>query len=137
MTRDEQADRVAPDRPADRSGGPGRADPAGDLSVAGSLTPSEAGYFEEHVPIPDRSIREIERWECRRWATGEERTESDRRDPEVLEASVCRGRRGRGLDLSAKAPAHPRLEARPIGEPFQRDDAAVRGGQMDGSPRPR
>ena len=135
MTRDEQAHRVPPERPADGPGGPWCADPPGDLTIGRRFAPWDPGDGGEHVAIPARPIRQIERREGRRPPTGEERIEGGYGDTEVSEAQVASGPPEGDVDRSAEAPAETSPEAIGIDEPFDGYDPSVGGGHLDGAPR--
>src|SRR6186997_2026832 len=108
---DEQADRVAPHGSADSACGPGRTDPSGDLAVARRLAPTETRNRQEHISIPARTVREIERRKDLRRPTIEEGLESEGGDRQVTDARVVWTGLGGGLDSLAEAPAQRCVKA--------------------------
>ena len=60
MARDRQPDRVSAHGAPDGSGGAGRADHAGDGSIAGGLRDRDAAHGLQHPAVPRGSVREVD-----------------------------------------------------------------------------
>ena len=135
MTRDEQADRVPAERPADRPGRPGRADPTGDVAIARGLAPADGRHLAEDRPVPGRPIGQVDGHGGGRRPRLEEPFE--RRDGRREPGSswiAGRGKRGVGHRRGA-SPDQRRLERLDRGQPRDRDDTPVGDRDVEGTPR--
>ena len=99
MARDEQDDGIASEGATDRAGGPGRADPAGDLAVARDLAPADVANRSQDPLVEGRAIGKIH-GQARRWCVlaGEERLDDRGRFGQELGGAASGAASGACLD---------------------------------------
>ena len=131
---------LRPSAPPTARAAPRRSDPAGDLAVARRLAPRDRRDHAQHATVPGGPIGQVQEHVGLRRTPGQERLDRLNAGREValapIKGTATEGAPGRRRhDAAAEPSGEGCVKGRLGHQPFDGDDAAVRRGHVDRTPR--